>query len=164
MLYICIFIECFLVWFYYVKQGDLLLNLTEVSNYFLGHFCAHIAVCMGFCAIVWQCEPWGWWEMFVSVVRVDIVLDAGQQGFWWKAVVMLLKSTAPICPVCLSVWELSWLGLRLWRCWQDDSRGAQGWMSMWREQFPHDLQHIQTHTHTHARIWNFSKVCSNIWW
>lgn len=151
LLYICFFFKLMFLGLILLCKAKRFIVKCDWSVQLLSE--AHIAVCMGFCAIVWQCEPWGWWELLVSVVRVDMVLDAGQQGFWWKAVVMLLKSTAPICPVCLSGSSLGWASA----CDDDDRMTAgahRGECQCGREQFPHDLQHIQTHTHTHphARI------------
>lgn len=145
--------ECFLVWLYkakrFIVKCDWSVQLLTGAT-----FCAHMAVCMYivFCVIVWQREPWGWWELLVSVVRVDMVLVDGQQGFWWKAVVMLLKSTAPICPVCLFGSSPGWASA----CDDADSMTAgahRGECQCGREQFPHDLQHIQTNTHSHSHMY-----------
>ncbi len=62
---------------------------------------------------------------------------------------MLLKSTAPICPVCLSGSSPGWASA----CDDADRMTAgahRGECQCGREQFPHDLQHIQTYTHTHT--------------
>lgn len=73
---------------------------------------------------------------------------------------MLLKSTAPICPVCLSGSSPGWA-----RACDDADRmtaGARrGECQCGRAQFPHDLQHIQTHsltnTHSHTDVFRFLK-------
>jgi len=71
---------------------------------------------------------------------------------------MLLKSTASILPVCLSGIALGWAHA----CDDADRMTAgahRGECQCGRDQFLHDLLHIQTHsqTHTHRGIFRFLK-------
>ena len=81
----------------------------------------------------------------LSLPRRGVAVALGRG--WWEGVVMLVESIAPICQGCLSECLLGWAA-SWWRRWQNDRKGAPGWMPMWKALFLEEL-HTEKHTHTY---------------
>lgn len=160
------FYKCLLVLFYEIKQRHSL-TVTEVSKRFLGPLlCARYGCLYGLlchCLTVWALGVVG---------TVGFCGEGWHSAGCWSAG-PLVKGRCYVAevhsfhlPVCLSGISPGWAR----GCDDADRMTAgthRGECQCGRDQFLHDLLHIQTHsqTHTHTEAYlGFSKECGNIWW